>query len=468
MKLILFLIFSLNGVAQASFRDLALSSVEDKSRFKDFEISLQNLNQKYETAYLKSDDDRVIDIQDVSLLYELHQSLIEKMFKTVRGKDFCELLNDGADLKGNLKGFFQMRASLLSAVYKECLRDPHYRKEGHGQRLPTSYLNKTYQVVFKGKKGKRNFSSWTSQLGPTYLFIYPDTTVEEFVRSIIHEWYISFDVLLGLRQEDLEYYFDDLTRYEKSLEFRLSEKEINTLPNLLQKRIRALDARIDYHFVYSLPLMKYSLMSLRAYQYEQMTLENIGWFESRDYKELSCDEHLKKLVIDLAPVQRSFISRSYVSSIEVQQLLLAGYSLEELDALTTPGPLAWEILLDKFLSVKKRFRHISPLAPKKVSLCQLFSVPMLGLASNLINRGPKPRTTGGWRVADLDKLDIKDSLDDETKLLFEKYLQELQDKDENNEAFLLQNQKDLKSFLDEEQIKRYLNEGIKELESGTN
>ena len=93
---------------------------------------------------------------------------------------------------------------------------------------------------------------------------------------------------------------------------------------------------------------------------------------------------------------------------------------------------------------------------------------MLGLASNLINRGPKPRTTGGWRVADLDKLDIKDSLDDETKLLFEKYLQELQDKDENNEAFLLQNQKDLKSFLDEEQIKRYLNEGIKELESGTN
>ena len=95
---------------------------------------------------------------------------------------------------------------------------------------------------------------------------------------------------------------------------------------------------------------------------------------------------------------------------------------------------------------------------------------MLGTSSHFLNRGPRPRTTGGWKTSDnVDSLDLSE----ENKKLFEQYLK---DKDEEliiidpnispqtSTEMMIQNQIELEEILGKDisnlYFKKFLTEDV--------
>lgn len=339
-----------------------------------FEIAT---NQAPLSKELIPDDSSFFDPKNNLFLQELIDETFETIFITENQENFlCEVSSS----IGQVIKLTGVSSKSAEKIYEHCENDNYFNPKAEISRVSKDYIF----VLTKNKY--EHFDSWTDMLGKTFVFIDRPMTKVEFMKAIIHEFFISLDMKLLLSNQKA-FALDNNPRLITFFEY-LTNDEYSFKNDKLFNR-GAKKEFMDLLGLYPMVLLKFGFSAIRSMYFEELTLRQAGikTNEIIEYIESDqCHKVFKDVSNGLFDYQDYLVPMHFLIVSPQERRYLARdhyFNREQLKKLQ-------EYFVDQAPSLKNKKTK------EKISACTYLSRPVIGNLSTFYNRGPKPRIKGGW------------------------------------------------------------------------
>lgn len=351
-----------------------------------------------------------------------------EMFSTEMGQSICLAIGiDAPSIEGSL-GVGRETSLKISKICSQALSE---MKSAAIENGVSKIAGKKYVFILNSNQ-KRPFESWTSMFNVTYIFVDKVMTRLNFFKSIIHEFYVSYDAKFLFGKATANMYFDDTFKLTTTSLFNAGlEDSLNELAG-----------------VYPFPILKNSFLVIRAtifetwviheFQKHRNELKDAKIYEYLENFDTQCEDILEQTMEELLEYQVDLLPFEYSILGEKEKLELATYNGI---IVNENGP---KIFADLFRKTKLRVKD--KLKKRKLSMCQFLIFPQIGNLSTFYTRGPRPRIKTGWsgsgdkKIGDIDLSEVFiDQKFEEEDLNLEKFIKR---KTNNSNIYI----KDSKSF----------------------
>lgn len=343
---------------------------------------------------LFSENSIAIEVSNNPQLQVYIDEVFLEMFSTEMGQSICLAISVDANNIKNSLGVGRDTSIKISKICAEALKkmDSQAIEKGVSKFSPKNY------VFVLNSKQKRPFESWTSMFNVTYIFVDKVMTRLNFFKSIIHEFYVSYDAKFLFGKGTANIYFNDY--------FKL------TTTNLFNAGLEsALDQIAG---IYPYPILKNSFLVIRAtifetwviheFQKHRNELKDAKIYEYLTKFDTHCEDILEQTMEELLEYQVDLLPFEYSILSENEKIELAKFNGI---IVNEKGP---KIFSDLFRKSKLRVKD--NIKKRKLSICQFLIFPQIGNLSTFYTRGPRPRIKTGWsgsgdkKIGDIDLSEV--------------------------------------------------------------